>query len=190
MTTGQLREHAFDDIQEFDNRLPNWWLWTFYGACIFSVFYWIHYHTLETGDLPVEAYAIEQRAAAARLEAEMAKVQINEELLLKLASEPAVLAEGEKIFKNPALCAQCHKEDGSGNIGPNLTDRFWINGGAPMDIYQTVLEGGRPDKGMQGWKQNGMTFVQRAVAYVLSIRDRDLPGKQPEPEAKEYQAPK
>jgi cytochrome c oxidase cbb3-type subunit 3 len=120
----------------------------------------------------------------------MAKVQINEELLLKLASEPAVVAAGEQIFKNPAMCAQCHKEDGSGNIGPNLTDNFWINGGSPMEIYRTVLEGGRPDKGMQGWKANGMTYVQRAVAYVLSIRGRNLPGKMPEPEAKESPAPK
>jgi cytochrome c oxidase cbb3-type subunit 3 len=190
MTTGQLRDHAFDGIQEFDHRLPNWWLWTFYGACLFSVSYWIHYHTLGTGDLPVEAYAIEQREAAARLEAEMAKVQIDEAMLLKLASEPAVVAAGEQIFKNPALCAQCHQQDGSGNIGPNLTDRFWINGGSPLAIYRTVLEGGRPDKGMQSWKQNGMTFVQRAAAYVLSIRDRDLPGKPPEPEAREYAAPK
>jgi cytochrome c oxidase cbb3-type subunit 3 len=186
MTTGELRDHVFDGIQEFDNRLPNWWLWTFYVACLFSVFYWLHFHTLGTGDLPAEAYVQEQRAAAARLEAALANVKIDDDVLLKLASEPAVVAEGEKIFKNPALCTQCHKEDGSGNIGPNLTDRFWINGGSPMEIYNTVMNGGRPGKGMNSWKDNGITFVQRAVAYVLSLRDRNLPGKPPEPDAREY----
>ena len=186
MTTGELREHTFDDIQEFDNRLPNWWLWTFYSACLFSVGYWIHFHSLGTGNQPLAAYAVEQREAAERLEAAMAKIQINDEMLRKLASEPAVLEAGSRIFKNPALCAQCHKDDGSGNIGPNLTDRFWINGGSPMAIYNTILNG-RPDKGMQAWKENGPTFVQRATAYVLSLRNQNLPGKPVEPDAKEYE---
>jgi cytochrome c oxidase cbb3-type subunit 3 len=188
MSTGELRHHTFDGIQEYDNRLPNWWLWTFYLACIFSLLYWVHYHTLGTGSLPGEAYVVEQQEAAARIEAEMAKNPVTNEMLLKLAGEPAVVAEGEKIFKDPARCAQCHRPDGGGNIGPNLTDRFWINGGTPMDIYRTVSEGGRPDKGMQSWKANGQLFVQRAVAYVLSIRNTNVPdGKKPEPEAVEVQ---
>jgi cytochrome c oxidase cbb3-type subunit 3 len=185
MATGELRPHAFDGIQEFDNRLPNWWLWTFYTACLFSLAYWFHFHTLKTGNLPGRAYIAEQRAAALKVEAEAAKNPMSDEVLLKLSREPGFVADGEKIFKNPQLCAQCHKEDGSGNIGPNLTDNFWINGGRPMEIYNTVMNGGRPDKGMLAWKDRGPSFVQHAVAYVLSIRGRNLPGKAVEPEAKE-----
>lgn len=184
MTTGQLREHTFDGIQEFDNRLPNWWLWTFYLACIFSVLYWIHYHTLGTGALPGEAYMEEQRIAAERLAAEMARNPITDESLLKASENPAFVAAGKAIFENPQQCAQCHRADGGGNIGPNLTDKFWINGGTPMDVYRTVSEGGRPGKGMVAWKGNGQLFVQHVVAYVLSIRNTNVPdGKQPEPEA-------
>jgi cytochrome c oxidase cbb3-type subunit 3 len=172
-----IREHAFDGIHEFDNRLPNWWLWSFYIACLFSVGYWIHYHTLGTGDLPPAAYVVEQREAAARIEAAMAQSPVSEESLLKLAREPGVLAEGRRIFVQ--TCAQCHKEDASGNIGPNLTDEFWLHGGKPMEIYRTVMDG-KPEKGMQPWKFNGATFVQRAVAYVLSIRNSRLPGKEPQ----------
>lgn len=185
MSTNELREHTFDGIQEMDSRLPNWWLWSFYLACIFAVFYWVNWHTLGTGDTPYEAYLKEQAVAAAKMAAEMQKNPITEEALLKARDNPAFVAEGRKIFEQ--ICAQCHLPDASGKIGPNLTDRYWINGGRPMDIYNTVMNGGRPDKGMQAWKVNGPLFVQRAVAYVLTLRNTNVPGKAPEPEAKELQ---
>lgn len=180
--SAEVREHTFDGIQEFDNRLPNWWLWSFYLACIFSVGYWIHFHTLRTGHLPLQAYAVEQQEAARALEARLAANPITAESLLELAANPAFVAEGKAIFTDPTLCAQCHKADGSGNIGPNLTDGHWIYGGAPMDLYTTVMEG-RPG-GMASYKANGIGFVQRAVAYVLSIKNTNVPGKPPEPNAK------
>jgi cytochrome c oxidase cbb3-type subunit 3 len=189
----ELREHVFDGIQEMDSRLPNWWLWTFYGACIYSVFYWIHYHTLATGNLPMQSYMLEQKVAADRLAAELAKNPMTEGKLLELAANPAFVGEGEKIFKDPNRCAQCHGPTANGitaagvpGAGPNLTDAFWLNGGKPMEIYNTVMNGGRPDKGMIAWgKEQGPLFVQRAVAYVLSLRNTNVPGKPPEPEAKE-----
>jgi cytochrome c oxidase cbb3-type subunit 3 len=191
MTTGELREHAFDGIQEFDNRLPNWWLWTFYSACLFSIGYWIWFHTLGVGELPPEAYMTEQRAAAAVIEAEAAKNPVTEASLNKLASEPAVVAEGEKIFKTASLCAQCHGPDANGmvggvnGVGPNLTDNRWIHGGSAMEIYRTISDGW-PEKGMASWKGFGPMFVQRSTAYVLSLRGKNLPGKPPEEGATEY----
>lgn len=177
-----VREHTFDGIQEFDNRLPNWWLWTFYLACIYSIGYWIHYQTLGTGDNPGEEYLIEQRAAMQAMEARMAANPITNESLLALADNPAFVAEGKAIFTDPNKCAQCHQATGAGNIGPNLTDEYWVYGGKPMDLYATLMEG-RPG-GMQSYKAEGLGFVQRAVAYVLSIKNTNVPGKDPEPNAK------
>lgn len=183
MTTNELREHTFDGIHEMDSRLPNWWLWSFYLACIFSVLYWIHWHTLGTGDTPYEAYLKEQKAAAEKMEEAMKRNPVTAESLQKASENPAIVAEGRKVFLQN--CATCHQPDAGGKIGPNLTDRFWINGGAPMEIYHTVMNGGRPGKGMQEWKASGPLFVLRAVAYVLSIRNTNVPGKAPEAEAKE-----
>jgi cytochrome c oxidase cbb3-type subunit 3 len=42
--TVQTTGHAWDgDLQEFNNPLPRWWVWTFYASVIFAVVYWILY---------------------------------------------------------------------------------------------------------------------------------------------------
>ena len=38
-TTG----HEWDGIEEYNNPLPRWWLWTFYATIIWSVGYTIAY---------------------------------------------------------------------------------------------------------------------------------------------------
>ena len=45
-TTG----HVWDDtLQEFNNPLPGWWLWAFYGTIVFSIVYWTLYSSFPTG---------------------------------------------------------------------------------------------------------------------------------------------
>jgi cytochrome c oxidase cbb3-type subunit 3 len=186
MSTETTRGHSHDGIEEFDNHLPNWWLWSFYLAVIFSIGYWVYFHTIGVGDLPLEAYAVAQSEAAKKLEAQLAANPITDESLRKLASEPAAVEEGRVMFQTATRCAQCHRADGGGNIGPNLTDSMWIYGGKPMDIYTSILKG-RP-RGMLAHESEGVGFVMKATAYVLSIKDSNVPnGKAAEADAKKEQ---
>ncbi len=42
----QTTGHSWDgDLQEFNNPLPRWWVWTFYATILFSLAYWVLYPT-------------------------------------------------------------------------------------------------------------------------------------------------
>lgn len=169
--------HEYDGIEEADNKLPNWWLATFYVAIVFAVCYWLWFHALTAGTSPLEAYEQERTR---RLEA---GGEVTEPMLVDLAQQPVTVAEGRALFEKN--CVTCHGPEAGGNIGPNLTDEYWLRGGAPLDIYNTVFNG--TDAGMLSWGPRlGKGRVKQVVAYVLSIRNTHVPGKAPQGE--EYTA--
>ena len=46
----QTTGHAWDgDLQEYNNPLPRWWLWCFYGTVVFSILYWFIYPSWPVG---------------------------------------------------------------------------------------------------------------------------------------------
>lgn len=166
--------HEIDGIEEYDNKLPNWWLYTLFGSIVFSFGYWFIYQTTGIGDLPRAAYEAElDRAAAA--EAGNAKlVPITAEALTALAKDRGIVARGKQVFTS--TCVACHRADGGGVVGPNLTDDFWLHGGAADKIFKSVNDG-VPDKGMPAWgKQLGPERVQAVTAYVLTLRGTNAAG--------------
>lgn len=175
--------HDYDGIRELDNPLPRWWLFTLYGAVLFSVGYWFYFHTLRAGLLPMAAYQDEVRRAQEeqdRMEAalEAQGKGITDEQLTAMSRDPAVVERGAAVFKQN--CVACHGDRGQGVVGPNLTDAYWLHGGKARDIYTNVSTG-VIEKGMPAWKPAlGPTRVKEAVAYVLSIRDTNVPGKAPQ----------
>lgn len=167
--------HEVDGIQELDNRLPLWWLWSLYGTIVFGALYWIVYEVSHFAPEPGEIYAAEVEKARAD-EAERIKKSgaVTGEGLVALSKDPATLATGKDVFVK--TCVPCHRDDGGGTVGPNLTDAFWIHGGTPEKIYATVKDGVL-DKGMPAWgAQLGPERVQAVVAYVLTLTNTNVPG--------------
>jgi cytochrome c oxidase cbb3-type subunit 3 len=175
-----IKDHEFDGIQEYDNRLPNWWMWIMYGSMVFALFYWIVFHTLEIKPLPREQFASQMAAAQEAELARMAESGLSNELLLALTESPEKMAEGRELFV--AHCVACHLDQGQGSVGPNMTDNYFIHGCEPMDQYN-VLVNGVAAKGMPAWlNQLGPSRLQTLAAYIQTLRGTNVPGKAPEGE--------
>lgn len=166
--------HEVDGIQEYDNKLPNWWLYTLYGSILFSAGYWFHYQTSGFGDLPHAEYQLEMDKAAA-VEAARIKAAgvLTPEALVSLSKDKGTVEQGKAVFV--ATCVACHRADGGGVVGPNLTDDFWIHGAAPDRVFKSISVG-VPDKGMPAWApQLGPDRTRAVTAYVISLRGTNVP---------------
>ncbi|MGA7119128.1 MAG: c-type cytochrome [Polyangiaceae bacterium] len=168
------RSHVYDGIVEHDNKLPLWWQLTLYGAVVFALVYWYgrRLNAIQTTrDVYAQDVAVERAAEAERARA---RGTIDDDVLATLARDPATIAKGKSTFA--ASCAPCHRADAGGNIGPNLTDAYWIHGSKPTDIFKIVSEG-VPAKGMPTWgPQLGQDRIESVVAFVLSLKDTNVPG--------------
>jgi cytochrome c oxidase cbb3-type subunit 3 len=170
-------DHDFDGIQEYDNRLPNWWLWILWGSIIFSLGYWLVFHTYGLVRLPVAQYEQEMEDAGGSLAASSLR-GLTEPDLEAMAVDPARLVTGKDVYvKN---CLVCHLAEGQGLVGPNLTDDYWVHGGDALAIHNTVVQG-VVEKGMAAWgRQLGPERVDAVVAYLLTLRGTHVEGKAPE----------
>jgi cytochrome c oxidase cbb3-type subunit 3 len=166
--------HVVDGIEEYDNRLPNWWLITLYGTMVFACGYWFFYHTFAAGELPTQTY---RRELAEMAERQGKAVPLTESALLDMSKDPQTVAEGQQLFVS--TCAQCHAANGGGAVGPNLTDGAWLHGGTAEAIFKSIQEG-YPQKGMPAWgAQLGSRKTPAVVAYVLTLRNTNVPGGKP-----------
>ena len=163
--------HVWDeDLQEYNNPLPRWWMGLFYITIVFGLLYLVFYPGLGsfTGVLGWSSrgqYEKETQQAAARYDpifAQYAKQEIP-----ALAVNPDAHAIGERLFLT--YCSQCHGSDARGGFGfPNLTDNDWLWGGDPQTIETTIL-GGRTGV-MPAWGAVlGEQGVKEVANYVLSL---------------------
>lgn len=175
-----LLDHAYDGIQEYDNPMPRWWVWIFWGSFWFSLAYVFHFW-VGNGTSREESYKAEMEVVNAERAKAAMEQKVSEESLAQVMADASSIAGGKEVFVSK--CAACHKEDGGGLIGPNLTDNHWIHGkGALMDIY-VVIDQGVAAKGMPSWgRQLSPTELRQVVAYVGTLRGSNVAGKAPEGE--------
>lgn len=167
-------DHNYDGIKELDNRLPPWWIYLFYATIIFGAIYLVRFHIM--GDY-TQKEEFEQEMAEARLAVEEYKKTAKDLVdasSVELLTEASDLSAGEAIFTGN--CAVCHKADGGGSIGPNLTDDYWILGGGIKNIFNTISEGGRDGKGMVAWKTTLKPGeIAQVASYVVSLHGTNPP---------------
>jgi cytochrome c oxidase cbb3-type subunit III len=147
-----------DGIEEYDNKLPAWWLGIFYVSIVGGTAYGIDYHFVSHRS-QAGAYDAEVALAKERWPVPVAPATV--------ALTADALTAGKQLYDTN--CVGCHGPELQGLIGPNLTDDAWIRGaGQPADVVEIVTNGS-PLKGMPTWGPIlGPEKVNQVVAFVLS----------------------
>jgi cytochrome c oxidase cbb3-type subunit III len=166
--------HEYDGIEEADNELPRWWVAVFLGTIAFGGAYYLVYEKYQTLPSPT------QELAKVMVERSERGGELNDQQLLAAAKDAKAIGAGKVAYTNN--CVACHGTKLEGNIGPNLTDSHWLHGGAPLSIFTTVRDG-VPAKGMPTWGAIlGPQGVRDVTAYLLTLRNTQIPGKTPQGE--------
>lgn len=181
-----MLDHNYDGIRELDNVLPPWWVYLFYGTIIFAGIYLVRFEVMGDYDQKKE-FETEMKEAQAAVEEYMktAPDMMSKEKVT-LLTDAGSLATGKALYTTN--CVACHRADGGGQIGPNLTDKHWILGGGIKNVFNTLMEGGRDGKGMVSWKASiKPSDIQKIASYVLSLQGTNPKDAKPtEPESKEW----
>ncbi|QOV94845.1 cytochrome-c oxidase, cbb3-type subunit III [Novosphingobium sp. ES2-1] len=187
--------HEWDGIEELNNPLPRWWLWSFYATIVFSIAYCVVYPAwpmidkatagtfgwTSRGQLDQEMKA--EAARKAGLLAELDKASIEQ-----IAADPrlrrAAIDGGRAAFK--VNCIQCHGNGAAGSAGyPNLNDDDWLWGGDVATVHQTLVHGVRQPgddatrmSQMPAFGRDGILTpaqVQDVVSHVRVISAQEKP---------------
>ncbi len=148
-TTG----HDWDGIQEWNNPLPRWWLWTFYATIVWGVGYTIAYPAwplVNSATAGLLGYSTREAVASDIAAVETARAGMMDRLasaeLSQLPDDPQLLAfaqdAGAAVFRSN--CATCHGAGANGVQAsgfPSLLDDDWLWGGTVDDIAHTVAHG-------------------------------------------------
>ena len=146
-TTG----HSWDGIQELNNPLPRWWLWTLYITIIWGIGYTIAYPawpmisgaTTGVAGWSTRGQVAQDIAAHQDNNADLVTALLGAEMQTLPEQSDLnryAIARGASVFT--AQCSQCHGSGAAGAKGyPNLLDNDWLWGGTMDEITHTVRHG-------------------------------------------------
>lgn len=195
---GVSHGHVWDDIYEYDNPLPRWWLWSFFATVVFAVVYWFIFPAWPVGDsftkgLATITYEVdgEERVSHWNTRARLMETmqtsapavrqreflaRVGEADFSEIAQDPEMLSFsrsiGSQLFGDN--CLACHGAGGVGVAGryPALVDDNWHWGGTYEAIYQTIRDGRVGF--MPGFERTFDNAELDAVTeYVLQIAGHD-----------------
>ncbi len=165
-----VMNHNYDGITELDNHLPPWWKWLFYATIIWAVVYFFAYHVFNSFPLSIGEYDSEV-AYANELTQKQKTTNPGpkiDEATVEATADATMLANGKSTFLN--TCSSCHRKDGGGDIGPNLTDKYWKHGGNIKNIFKVVMDG-VPGTNMVAWgSAMSPEAIRNVASYVLTLQ--------------------
>lgn len=132
-----------DDLREYNNPLPRWWLVLFVLTVVFALGYLAFYPGLgnfagrlqwsSDGQMQQQLAQVEQARSQRYAALASRPIPAN-------ATDPEARALGRGLFM--ANCAGCHGADAQGALGfPNLADKDWLYGGDPDAILASIRDG-------------------------------------------------
>jgi len=174
--------HEYDGIVELNNPSPKWIIIVFLVTIAFSVIYAIHYFGYP-GNEKDQISEYERKVAA--FETKKAEMKANSAANAEELDITAILDAGKKLYAEKG-CIACHGANGEGNaIGPNLSDKYWLNGCSEEEVIKIITEG-KPEKGMTPYKSMmSETQINHLSSYILQSMVGSEPANAKEPQGEE-----
>ena len=174
----QTMGHVWDEnLEEYNNPLPSWWLWMFYITLAFGVIYLALFPGLGAfGGILKWTSADQYQEEMKTAEGTYGPMydQHKNTPIEQLAKNEEAVRMGQRLYLT--YCIVCHGSDATGaDKGyPNLTDNDWLYGGTPEAIKHSIASG-RQAAGMVSWKDalGGEEEVKNVAQYVLSLSGRE-----------------
>lgn len=174
-TKAELHGHVWDDdLAEYNNPLPRWWMGLFYLTIVFSIVYLALYPGFGSyaGAFGWTSSG-QHRTETAQAEARYGPTfnRYLEQGLAVVAADAEARAIGQRLFLT--YCAQCHGSDAGGGIGfPSLRDKDWLYGGEPETIKASIMEGRNGVMPALGSVVGGVEGATQVAHYVMSLSGR------------------
>lgn len=174
-----MLDHDYDGIKELDYPIPGWFNAIWYGSIVFAAAYFLYYQ-FGGGPNLTQEFEADRKVHQALVKAANPPRVFTAKEVADAEKDPARLAQGKAFFDSK--CASCHLADGGGQVGPNLTDAYWINGDGSTPFMVKTIQEGVLDKGMPAWEEKFRPEEILSIAsYVRSLKGTK-PGNPKAPE--------